>query len=143
MRKVCTINQKDLEHIALSLLVGGCVAAQTNHLLPVRTERAIIARAVPVQYCTTQYAFLQFQYGFFLEFVRLALTFRCSQTACLSASTVPDGRLGSGRGFRIGFETRSLTRPTLAHPPTATTSTTHCNNIHHPLRHHPLRSAHL
>jgi hypothetical protein len=83
MRKVCTINQKDLEQIALSLLVGGCAAAQMNHSLPVRTERAIIARAVPVKYCTTQYAFLQFQYGFFLEFVRLALTFRCSQTACL------------------------------------------------------------
>jgi hypothetical protein len=43
MRKVCTINQKDLEHIALSLLVSGCASAQMNHSLPVRTERAIIA----------------------------------------------------------------------------------------------------
>jgi hypothetical protein len=85
MRKVCTINQKDLEQIALWLLVDGCAAAQMNHSLPVRTERAIIARAVPVKYCTTQYAFLHFQYGFFREFDRLALTFRCSQTACLIA----------------------------------------------------------
>jgi hypothetical protein len=83
MRKVRTINQKDLEHIALSLVVGGCAAAQMNHSLPVRTERAIIARAVPVKYCTTQYSFLKSQYGFFLEFGRLALKFRCSQTACL------------------------------------------------------------
>jgi hypothetical protein len=60
MGKVCTINQKDLAQIALSLLVGGCAAAQMYHSLPVRTERAIIARAVPVKYCTTQYAFLQF-----------------------------------------------------------------------------------
>jgi hypothetical protein len=43
MRKVCSINQKDLEHIALSLLlVSGCASAQVNHSLPVRTERAFL-----------------------------------------------------------------------------------------------------